>query len=690
MSRHVHTLNEHRQAEELDAYLMALQSGRQPARPHAVPAGEAALLEGLVALAQAHPPDPDFAAGLQQRLRAVAQRRPSTRPAERRRERNSMSKRIVLPLAGAAALAVLFLVVLYVLRPLSGGPDQVAQLPTSAPPAVSGETIQPPTVTPSLVPQETPGSPASPSASPQETPAPPATPPVSQIELASLPPLSALVGGGYGGGGGAEIAPPQTEFVLNATLPESPAQMTFYVQGEQAPLTVEYVRQVAARLGLDTARHSERSEESPVYAPQPSDPALVPGDVPWLAAVDGPREVLVDRTGSFNYTDWGHSPWRSETGYPPQNLPPLDQALESAERFLETAGLLGFPYRTADPSGDVLRFFRVLDERWTLMDSFADVHVGSDGQVWSMAYRDLDLHSVGEYPIISAQEAWDMLRLSTSSSGDTSGRVWLRSRPALPAWGEFSAGTPRYWTRRYPAGQRADLFGSLRVLYPAELGDALYVTMNGLVLTGDPGDLQTLAQAYEALVHSSGDTETPVHVWGQVQDAGGYLTLEVEGWENGFTMDPMAGWQDASGAPYYWSGTIQRQGDQGLLLTDSGRAVQVPDLPADLADGTAVFVQGGLAGDNLEWHTIQEALVDEGPYDGAGVGQPVEVQAVVEQVELIYYIPPADSIPPDSTLEFAYRCAQPVWHFSGHTDQGRAFEVYVQAVADAYLKTASD
>jgi len=572
--------------------------------------------------------------------------------------------------------------VLYVLRPLSGGPDQVAQLPTVPP----GSPASPPatTHTPTLSPPHA-----------QETPASPASPPAVPLELASLPPLSTLMGGGYGGGGGAEIAPPQTEFVLNATLPESRAQMTFYVQGEQAPLTVEYVRQVAARLGLDAARHSERIRvyspaESSIYAPQPLDAALVPGDVPWLAAVDGPREVLVDRTGSFNYTDWGHSPWRSETGYPPQNLPPLDQAVGSAERFLETAGLLGFPYRTAYPSGDVVRFFRVLDERWTLMDSFADVHVGSDGQVWSMAYRELDLYSVGEYPIISAQEAWEMVRMSTSSSGDTSGRVWVRSRPALPSWGEFSAGTPRYWTRRYPVGQRADLFGSLRVLYPAEPGDAPYVTMNGLVLTGDPGDLQTLARAYEALVHSSGDTETPLHAWGQVQDAGGYLTLEVEGWENGFTMDALAGWQDASGAPYYWSGTIQRQGDQGLLLTDSGRAVQVPDLPADLADGTAVFVQGGLAGDNLEWHTIQEALVDEGPYDGAGVGQPVEVQAVVEQVELIYYIPPADSIPPDSALEFAYRCAQPVWYLSGHTGQGLAFEVYVQAVAEAYLKTTSD
>jgi hypothetical protein len=241
--------------------------------------------------------------------------------------------------------------------------------------------------------------------------------------------------------------------------------------------------------------------------------------------------------------------------------------------------------------------------------------------------------------------------------------------------------------RRYPVDQRADLFGSLRVLYPAEQGAALYVTMNGLVLAGDPGALQALVQANQALVRSSGDTEAPVHVWGQVQDTGGYLTLEVEGWENGFTMDPMAGWQDASGAPYYWSGTIEREGEQGLLLTDSGRAVQVPDLPADLADGTAVFVQGGLAGDNLEWHTIQEALIDEGGNGGNG-GE--GGMAVVEQVELIYYIPPADSIPPDSTLEFAYRCAQPVWRLSGHTGQRLAFEIYVQAVVDAYLKTTSD
>jgi hypothetical protein len=109
----------------------------------------------------------------------------------------------------------------------------------------------------------------------------------------------------------------------------------------------------------------------------------------------------------------------------------------------------------------------------------------------------------------------------------------------------------------------------------------------------------------------------------------------------------------------------------------------VPDLPADLAAGAVVFAQGGLVGDSLEWHTIQEAPVDEGGNGGNG-GE--GGMAVVEQVELIYYIPPADSIPPDSTLEFAYRCAQPVWRLSGHTDQGLAFEVYVQAVADAYLK----
>ena len=48
MNRHVRTLNEQRQAEELDAYLTALQSGRQPARPHAVLAGEGSA--GVAAL----------------------------------------------------------------------------------------------------------------------------------------------------------------------------------------------------------------------------------------------------------------------------------------------------------------------------------------------------------------------------------------------------------------------------------------------------------------------------------------------------------------------------------------------------------------------------------------------------------------------------------------------------------------
>lgn len=650
------------QAEELDAYLTSLQSGRHPSRPEAVPVEQVALLEGLHALARASDPDLDFVLRLEGRLRAVARARlvaeSSTQARETRPPQDirsgagpggrEMNKRILLFAASALALVVLLATAFVVLNrsglrpdqgglaratvtPAAGAQDDLTSTPATPPPTGDQQgVVEAPTLTP------IPG---------------PDGPPL-------LPPLAAVIEGGHGGGGGVGAIPANAVFILGTTLPEEPAQVPAVVQREPALLTLETVRQMAQRLGLDPL----------VYTPRPD---AGEGEPPMLVAVDEPLRAWFQ--GSWlRYEDRD----RPDYGYPPEGVPPLEQATQVATRFLEAAGLLETPYQVIS-SQDTVMFFHTLGSGWTLSEPFAEVSFSPDGQVRSVSYQGLDLAEVGSYSVISAQDAWEILQSEASS-----GRVWYEPyrRTDLPAWDDWSQWirhNPRVWSRQVVAGQRAHLFGGIQILYPAEPGLPLHLTMGGLILVGD---LQPLAEGYQALVESTGTVDVPVHVWGEVQDAGGYLTLQVEGWQ-------AEGWEEgALSLPYLWTGTIQRQDGQGMLLTDDGRTIPISDLPSALDDGTPVFVTGGQVDGTLEWSSIQESPTDESVPAEPWTAPPSQIQAVVEQVELIYLIPAADYAPAE--FDWGYRAPQPVWRFSGHTDQGTAFTVFVQAVSGVHLGSA--
>ena len=375
---------------------------------------------------------------------------------------------------------------------------------------------------------------------------------------------------------------------------------------------------------------------------------------------------------------WFHDAWlmyedrgRPDYGYPPQGAPPLDQSVERAAQWLESVGLLETPFQTV-ATRDTILFYRILGSGWMVSEPFANVTFSPDGQIRVASYDGFNLDQVGEYPIISAQEAWEIL-----ASGQSSGRVWrdlYGNDNPLPwgEWGDWARYNPRNWSREYAVGQSVHLFGTMETLYPVGEGDTLHVTMRGLVLSGD---LQPISDAYRALVESTGLADVPIHVWGEVvQGEGECLVLQVEGWQ-------VEEWPDSAlSIPYQWTGTVQR-GERDLLLVNNGRTVPIADLPADLADGTDVFVTGGEVDGTLEWSSIQESLGDGGM--PGPVPQPAQIQATVEQVDLVYLIPRANYVPAE--FDWGYRAPQPAYRFSGHTDQGSGFVVYVQAVEDAYL-----
>ena len=126
---------------------------------------------------------------------------------------------------------------------------------------------------------------------------------------------------------------------------------------------------------------------------------------------------------------------------------------------------------------------------------------------------------------------------------------------------------------------------------------------------------------------------------------------------------------------------VLRRDGQGVLLTDDGQTMPVPDLPDDLASGTRVSMSGGPHGDRLEWQVIHE-MSDAVPQHEGGVS---EMQMVVRQVDLVYLVLAPNVIPPDRLADLGYRAVQPIWRFRAHSEQGEAFEVYVQAVRNPYV-----
>ncbi len=645
-------------AEDLDAHLTALQAGGKPPRARDLGPGEVAMLAKLHALARATEPPPRFVAQLGERLRsrarersagATARRRPETERAASVRAaqgRYAVNMRIISSLVGIAVLAAVILLALpsagrflqratppaeaVLLATQPPAPEETrpaegpsATLTATAPPASAAETpsltAQAPTPQPTTVPP---------------TPAPTLRPTIGVVAVvkpSALPRLATLVGG-MGGSGG---RPASTRYVLKAELPSNPGQMAVYqVETPAAPDAAEAAA-LAKRLGMQ--------------------PMLYEGP----AVYDGARALTYDADGSsLHYRDARSSFYYLGHWYPADVLPTLEQITTTATSFLESGGLLGFSVQVLPPrfAGDAVQFVRTLDGRWPVYPAVASVEVGADGRVGDLTYRPASLHGAGDLPTISAQEAWQLA--GAAQPGD---RVWYRAYPSTHC-------NPRYWARSLRAGQRADLFGMPRVDLPLDKALNPRVTLDEMLLSGD---LQPLVQQIQA--RREQDNPLWLHAWGQVQQAGEVLALQIEGW------------QALDAEPPTVMGVVRRGADGASLAGADGATYLLPDLPADIADGATVYVTGGEVQGRLEWALIQADpnTLGEPCVPGEPGSQPAQVLATVEKVDLIYYLPPSEA--GGAAGGAAPRYAQPMWRFSGATDDGRSFEVWVQAVAESHL-----
>ena len=375
---------------------------------------------------------------------------------------------------------------------------------------------------------------------------------------------------------------PNLNFILGVPLPDGPGTSSVYTQPYPQPASVESVRQLALRLGLDAPVYSYQGEgNDPVY--------IVTDGYRWLNVSSGTADI-------FNY----NADYRNVLSTSGE-APSYEQALADATAYLEKSGLLDVPF-TAEPLPDKpggVRFSRLLDGRSVVFGIGSnpslvdlDVVMGNDGQVKELDYAARHFQKSGDYrvavaiSILSAQQAWQ-----TFLQSQTSRHIRYAVNPA-PLQNPYQS-----WFRSYPTGQRIDLYGYPWVLKPVEAGGAPLVMINNLNLT---------------VMHWAADFPNQVtpykflHMWGRLQaDDQGRLAFALEGWEVSSLEDLVL------------TGKIVRQGDQAWLETaDQGR-LKLPELPADVPEGAEASVRGVKnAGGTFDWSVIGAG----GPADsGAGM-----------------------------------------------------------------------
>jgi hypothetical protein len=623
--------NNHRpsakELEELSAYLGSAGSAQRPA-PGEVgfPSG---LAGELIKLAEAIQPDPAFASMLEDNLHQALASSKKVSPkgwltalwqSFSPSERNLAMKRLL----AISLVTVLGLIIVWVSYPLVFPSPTQTQVALVASPTHTPVSTPLSPLTPTVVPP-TSQSPVAVSFTPQPLP----------LQPPSLLSLADALGQGFGGSGSGNL-PQDLSLTIETDLPASPLQVGAFYHLESTPLTLQEARQLAVQWGLDAQFYMPTWMQS-VTADQLERSYI---------AVDG-MQVLSMWNGELSFNNSSIFPVYEGHQYPQTALPPSDQAITTATQYLVDRGYLDFPYQVdlSQYTYGLVNFYRLLGDL-PITYHAASVKIDSHGDVGSVWVSREDYTSVGTYPVISAEEAWNIL--ITDEPTDQRAISYYPARD----------GNPKYWGRVYPSGQVAQVFGAPTYLPPADGSSTPYVQLNNLQLSGDISGLLEYLQSDHGYIHA----------WGEVQDVDGTHQLQLAGWE---PFDEFSG---------YFNGTARRSAEGDFLELEDGHELQLPDLPNDVPADTPLYAQGGVVGDTLEWFILQVHPADEGqlPPDLS------LAEAVIDKVELVYLQPQLSNLSPGMALDPSYRMLVPAWCFSGRITKTSGvdllYRAYVQAV----------
>ncbi len=434
-------------------------------------------------------------------------------------------------------------------------------------------------------PLSTPISLASASPSPAETVAAPAaldtvSPPAAASQLAAPQPAAPVVVSQPAG------LFPTTEFIFQVDFPAAPQTLPLYRQSLSEPVTVESARAFAAQMGILGGVYQSTGE----------------GGETIIDVSDGRRSLrFISTTGVFIYADA-----QRQRQNPAPGAPPTDQWIAAAVDFLRANNLLDHPYRAVTYAAQPGRvdLLPEIEGRPVIFGigeppadyGWATLELSADLQPSVLYYARQQFEPVGEFPLLSAEQAWQRLTRSDALSF----AQYAVLAPEQPS-------TYSSWHRSRSVGQFQHLYGYAVRLASAEPGGSDLVLVNNLPLRGDTGSLPT---------------GSFLHLWGAPEiDERGVLWFALQGWEvSTIAETPL-------------EGVVERQGEQVFVKSEQGSYL-LPDAPAELPGGAALQGWGVILPDapaRFEWEFLSSGQYPNsysmtracGGAGGGGGGGPV-------------------------------------------------------------------
>lgn len=342
---------------------------------------------------------------------------------------------------------------------------------------------------------------------------------------------------------------------LETSLPDSPDQAHVYLLKDDEQATEEQARALAERFGIQGEMYT-----APNYIFNGND----------YVFSDGKQNLQVYSQRFFSYTADMSKTSKISTNTPHEDAEATIREFLQARGFDFEFSLLpsdtfdAYIVRPLAPDSTPMQY-----ESYTMPSLRVTLDEAGDVLSVDATLIDYDTNPVGEYGIISAQEALERVLNDSAMAGKME---WVNSPDQ----------EMRDWFRSYTDNQLVTAYGYIKKYPAAESGKPALVLLDGVPVIGNTSGMESLEEF------------TFVKATGQYVVERGIRKLNVESWDRKV--------QESS-----FSGTLSRQGEQIILTLDNGSGEQYAlidppaDPPLDIKAPDWLEVYGAIEDGKISW-----------------------------------------------------------------------------------------
>ncbi|MFK7805494.1 MAG: hypothetical protein AB8G95_27945 [Anaerolineae bacterium] len=470
----------------------------------------------------------------------------------------------------------------------------------------------------------------------------------------------------------------ETEFVLTAELPQTPAGQIAIVR-TRSDMNLELARELAANFQFPAVIYQQQLPVEMLENIRMETDGTFP-DMPFLAFDNGSQLVMT--AGSL----WISYPQQqvSENVIIDINDFSKDQILAQTQALLDSYDFIDFEYTLrAEAYGSVVVIptYSDVSPNQPIMGFYYTLDEAKNPVLQSM-YMDLysEVEIVGDYPILSAENAWQALKpglIDYTTSWYFVDAPLQTELLQLPD----DAIQPQFWLPEAQSDEAVNLYGYPTVYNPIGQDALPYILLEDTLVQG-PADIgMMLATSDAGLFKFTGQ---------YAESDGNSKTFFAQ------SVTPL-GFEDQ----LFTQGTAVRDGDQLFVdSADLGR-IQLNAAPADLPDGIELFVNGYRNGETAEgiplidWQYLDEvvdfgefSVVDPLPVDGGVFVENNFDTISITAIELGYGISWPQSEVDELSGEYQPINSDyliPIWKFSGTTPDGMELRFEIPAIDQGYF-----